>query len=785
MKKFFYTTFLCSSLLLGGAALAGSHPLTKVVFDKTSGISYVDQVVHIDWDIDNPPSLVIDGVSTPLNKAYINSIMEIASDLLYTMTEGRMRLGKISVYSNTFLDRADMQILNKSGRPNAHLDGIDVLGMRNQNFTQPFGEPANVTYIGKTIAHEFGHYFFGLLDEYREVGNFKTEDPGSPQDRDTPRPTIMNSQMDFSRFSTPADYSDTTKRQTAQYRWFGRSAWETLVADPATDLPHTKADKLRTWFDSFKGMSVPTTLAVPIDASKSRSSLQLTFMKNTRVAYVFDLNVTQPELDGFIKAATASINAMPAGTIASSLTFSGGSFVEIGTVTLGAGADDPMRQVARDSFLSHKAMPGTGFTGLNNALRRAAVLVSPLAAAQDNAAKIGLPAPLTTSVEIAATPAIELFTTTASTVLPETQTALVNGAVMLIAEMLNKGNGGNMETVAKATRGSPAIANSAAELEKKVLHHIHALIGDSMPNIATQKYDSFAAGAKLEMKFLVASKAIDGKVVLEALVGPNVGMSLELKTPGGITVNEFNAASLGITYKNNILENSLSYYIPTTFPNRTGNWTATLSAINSSVAPVELEAETESKLSVAVSIIGGTKEDPRSPMITAIVQQPVIVKNANVKVDIYDATGMLVKKDLVLTDDGLGVDLKPGDGVYSASLEGILTKSGDYDVEVHVTNGDLTAAYGTGGALSAGANARDVVIGESFLREENLDFAFFSNSLAAQVTEAMSGGGGGGCTLGRGAPFDPVFPLLVAGAGLYLLRRKSPDGLVNESSAHH
>ena len=783
MKKLVFAAFLCSSLVFGGAALAGSHPLTKVVFDKTSGTSYVDQVVYIDWDVDNPPSLMIDGVSTLLNRAYIKSIMEIASDSLYTMTEGRMRLGKISVYSNIFLDRADMQILNKSGRPNAHIDGIDILGLRNQNFTQPFGEPANVTYIGKTIAHEFGHYFFGLLDEYREVGNFKTDDPGSPQDRDTPRQTIMNSQMDYDRFSTAADYSDATKRQTAQYRWFGRSAWETLVSDPATDLPHVKADKLRTWFDSFKGMSVPATLTVPKDANKSRSSMQLTFMNSTRVAYVVDLNVTQAELEGFARAAIISINAMPAGTVASILTFAGDSFTETRTMTLGAGAADPMRQAARDSLLSLKAMANSGFAGLNNALRRASVLVSTLASAQDNATKLGLPAPLTTSVEISATPVIELFTTTASTATPETMAFMTGGGVMLNAEMLNKGNGGNMETLAVQTRGSPAISNSAAELAKKALHHVHATIGDGLPNIASQKFDSFTSGAKLEMKFLVAGQAIDGKVVLEALVGPNIGMTLEMKTPGGITINEFNAASLGITYKNEIAEKSVSYLIPTTFPGRTGTWTATLSAANASVAPVELEAETESKLTVSVSIIGGTKEDPRSPMITALVQQPMIVKKASVSVDIYDASGVLVKKNLVLTDDGSGVDLKPGDGVYSASLEGILTKSGDYDVEVHVTNGDLTAAYGTGGALSAGTNSQDVAFRENFYREENLDFAFYSNSAAAQVTQAIMSGGG--CTLGRGAPFDPLFPMLVAGAGLYLLRRKRLAALGNEAPARH
>lgn len=198
---------------------------------------------------------------------------------------------------------------------------------------------------------------------------------------------------------------------------------------------------------------------------------------------------------------------------------------------------------------------------------------------------------------------------------------------------------------------------------------------------------------------------------------------------------------------------------------------------------MELEAETDSKLSVQVAIIGGTKADPRPPMITATVQQPVSVKKASVTVDIYDATGALVKAGIVLNDDGLGMDLRPGDGVYSASLEGILTKSGDYDAEVHVSNGGLTAAYGTGGALSAGVNAPDILIGENFYREENLDFAFFSNSVAAQLTDAVLSGGG--CTLGRGAPFDPLFPLLVAGAGLYLLKRKRLAALGNEAPTRH
>jgi hypothetical protein len=100
--------------------------------------------------------------------------------------------------------------------------------------------------------------------------------------------------------------------------------------------------------------------------------------------------------------------------------------------------------------------------------------------------------------------------------------------------------------MARAARRAPVVANSAAELEKKVLHSIHSVIGDDKPLIASQKFDKFSAGEKLPLSFLVASTKIDGKVIVEAMVGKNQGMSLELKSPNGVIVNQATAASLGI-----------------------------------------------------------------------------------------------------------------------------------------------------------------------------------------------------------------------------------------------
>jgi hypothetical protein len=85
----FLSLVLCINLAIGNPVFAGQHPLTEVVFDKATGTTYIDQVMHIDWDINNPPTLVIEGVSTPLDRTYIRKIMENATDLLYKDDRGQ------------------------------------------------------------------------------------------------------------------------------------------------------------------------------------------------------------------------------------------------------------------------------------------------------------------------------------------------------------------------------------------------------------------------------------------------------------------------------------------------------------------------------------------------------------------------------------------------------------------------------------------------------------------------------------------------------------------------
>lgn len=777
MKKVLTTLCTAVALVCTPSVQSANHPLTQVVYNAATGTTYIDQVVAVDWDVNNPPMVLIEGVQTPLDMDYLHEVMAITSDTLYTMTEGKFRLGKITVYSKQFLDNADIIILNQDGRANAHVSGLNVNGSRTQMFTVSEGAGETTLAMGQTIGHEFGHYLFGLYDEYREAGNMDTSEPASPQDRDTPRNTIMHDQSRFRNLSAPSDYADPTQRQTAQYRWYGKSAWETLVSNPATDSAMQQQGGLpRTWFDSFKNMSAPTVLRKPVNSVAARASLQMTLMDGTRSVLVLDLGVAQAELTAFVNAAQASVDAMAAGSQLAVLTVSGAQFntlIPLGV--LGAGSTDPVK-VAAKTALSRLIPVFTSATGgMDKALRQAAVLASPLAAAQAAAAKANAPTPPSTSVEVSQTPIVQLFALSSAEATAQTGAALASGGVMFNPQLINKGTTGNMGALAKAARGRMIQTSKASDLVMKSVRSTQESAGELIQAITSTGIEALGAGKTLSMTVPVASSAVDGLVTISAYVGANTGMSLKLTSPTGQVVTALNAQALGLIYVADAQEGIMAFDIPATVAKRAGQWIATVTAATASIDPVEMEATVESKMSVMSDIAGGTPEDPRPLMIFTTISQPLAVKNVTVSTDVYDAEGNLVKMGIALKDDGQSPDAIAGDGIYSASLAGLLPSAGEYEFVVYASNPGLKAAYGTGGSRKAGGNVADIVLTENFLREDAFYYDYQVKT-AAPITKpaasAASSAGGGGCTLGHNGPFDPVFPALLLGAGLFVLRRK-------------
>jgi hypothetical protein len=264
-----------SFALMGGGTWAGEHQLSKINFDATRNVDVLDMVMSIDWDFDNPPE--------GRDKAFIEGILRQASQSTFTMTEGRQMLGKVYVYKNSqFMSNTDIQYLLKDGRANAHMGGYTKgKTTRVQQFAGTGETPEQ---HGKTVAHEFGHYVLALADEYREVGGTSTW-AHFPQDGDTPRDTMMHNHLLFANLSTADDYSDQTQRKTAQFRVYGKSAWEVITSDPSTDQEGARQFGQRILYDSFKNMTVPASPAALTKPTTGwESSLQVVYMGDAGAA---------------------------------------------------------------------------------------------------------------------------------------------------------------------------------------------------------------------------------------------------------------------------------------------------------------------------------------------------------------------------------------------------------------------------------------------------------------------------------------------------------------------
>lgn len=310
-KKTFYRVATTVAMLLVSSTQAAEHPLTSVRYDEAAKVNIIDLVMSIDWNIDNPPA--------GRDKNFVENILKQTSQSLYTMTEGRVQLGKVSIYSDSqFMDNTDIQYLLKNGRANASISGFNTMkGATIQMFA---GTNESEADHGKTVAHELGHYLLGIFDEYREEGK-KSTDPGDPQDGDTPRDTIMHNHLLFENISTPTDYADPAQQNTAHFRVYKQSAWETVLS-PNGNEP--AGYPKRTQLKAFEQMTAPISSGLTKPKTGWENAFQVVYMGSATATnmtatdatsrgnlrkpgpinlIVLDTTVTKSQLDAQINAA--------------------------------------------------------------------------------------------------------------------------------------------------------------------------------------------------------------------------------------------------------------------------------------------------------------------------------------------------------------------------------------------------------------------------------------------------------------------------------------------------
>jgi calcium-activated chloride channel regulator 3/4 len=291
------------------AKQAASNSLATVM--KTSSTAVFGITISLDaipqgdddWTVD-------DGANDADQRAYEERIKEFAR-AVYQSTNGGHKIGMVTIYRDGALANSVDVLWNENcsayNGPRANISGFGVAGKRIWMCTNWPGAAALMPTpkgSGYTLAHEWGHYTYGLYDEYAAEQCTAANIAANTCRESTPRatdtyaiPSIMGCQWmaaggsclgvsysgpiaDFLEFSTQNIHpfrADSTGTN-AQKRVFGESAWETLTRDSATDPK----------FSWLSERTQYTTLTAPTDPNWIVNNDESTALSELDIRWVGD-----------------------------------------------------------------------------------------------------------------------------------------------------------------------------------------------------------------------------------------------------------------------------------------------------------------------------------------------------------------------------------------------------------------------------------------------------------------------------------------------------------------
>jgi len=225
-------------------------------------------------------------LATPADREKYENNIRYFADALYEESNGVHILRKVTFYRDgANFNSAHVQWI-PTCHPNATLSGYVQPGTgARMEFCDKFG---NFDFLattegqqggGATLAHEWGHFFYGLPDEYSGSG-----DENSPIS--VPRTTDVNSSVSIMRyqwdgFTDHRFLNHTTSvtgfsLQTASGRVYGAPAWEVL-ARPKNQDPQNSVAASRPFWPELAAVAPAPGVAPRIDLpnAAARASLQI------------------------------------------------------------------------------------------------------------------------------------------------------------------------------------------------------------------------------------------------------------------------------------------------------------------------------------------------------------------------------------------------------------------------------------------------------------------------------------------------------------------------------
>ena len=713
-------------------AQAAIHPVTAIKTESAT-LETLDLVMNTDYDYDASPAAVVNGIT--LDRAYATSVLKVMAQGVFTMTEGRHRIGNVFVYrNNLFGNNVDIKLLGaKSGRSNASASGWRKRGTTTNNYTAFPDSPAeSVNDIGKVIAHELGHYVYGVLDEYREAGKpVDPADPGAPAQTDTPLNTIMNNHREFDSFSTPGDY--VAGVQTAQGRAMGGSAWETLARAQSLD-PEASKHENRTAFPAFAGFVPANAAALTKPVAGWDAVFKIVFKPDPQSVdqYFIARNVATEQLAAMKNAAIQAIQRLPVSqkTIVGITIYPGGDVLPLGamnTAAAQAAAIAAVEAIAIDSTTT-----GTSFSApLGKVLDNIASLYSGGAISLGDAVNINLLATADAAIDATtrnrfSDQRVALNANLLTAAAGQTGSSLKRSiALQDLAKSAMRAKVGatSSMTLAQLAHSSGGHFTDAhrpsALVEGAVKAQIEAT-GSTEAKLATQFMSSLGAGASFAMKTSVLAKT-DGKVTFTANWehrNDNSVLRYELVAPDGtrfapnnVLAKQTFGANNEISYEFDADSTSAYFSVAKTYPGRNGEWISTLIASAPVQSPVEQVSAAETSLRADVEVLD---DGTVNPILTLGLASDRAVQGAAVTALFYGADGAL-KLTKTLVDNATNGDRKPGDGIYSGAIGGLLPP-GQYDVVVNVKDGPSGAMFSSAGSTSKGVNSPPEPLGGNFSR---------------------------------------------------------------------
>ncbi|MDX1665113.1 MAG: choice-of-anchor X domain-containing protein [Candidatus Promineifilaceae bacterium] len=178
------------------------------------------------------------------------TIIDYFADAIYEASNGAHKLGEVTFHPNgAESDSADVVWVEKC-HPSASPAGAGIAGLH-VNMCDIFkdGRGAGLDYDflatenqqkggGYTLAHEYGHYYYGVYDEYIGVPSYDDKFIFPHSTDDDVENSIMNSQWkalggdyDWLNFSIEKNFTDAN----AQERVYDAPAWETLTREVHED----------------------------------------------------------------------------------------------------------------------------------------------------------------------------------------------------------------------------------------------------------------------------------------------------------------------------------------------------------------------------------------------------------------------------------------------------------------------------------------------------------------------------------------------------------------------